>query len=84
MPGANSRHEGVTDIACKSPILLRDEIARRNNAFKVKTWLATHLNAQGEPGKGISWAPSEAKPTVSTVLDGGEILSPLHGTEDPS
>ncbi len=32
----------------------------------------------------MSWAPSEAKPTVSTVLVGGEISSPLLGTEDPS
>ncbi len=32
----------------------------------------------------MSWAPSEAKPTVSTVLVGGEISSPLLGTEGPS
>ncbi len=32
----------------------------------------------------MSWAPSEVKPTVSTVLVGGEISSPLHGTEGPS
>ncbi len=32
----------------------------------------------------ISWAPSEAKPTVSTALVGGEISSPLLGTEGPS
>ncbi len=32
----------------------------------------------------MSWAPSEAKPTVSTVLDGDEISSPLLGTEGPS
>ncbi len=32
----------------------------------------------------MRWAPSEAKPTVSTVLVGGEISSPLLGTEGPS
>ncbi len=37
-----------------------------------------------ERPESMSWAPSEAKPTVSTVLVGGEISSPLLGTEDPS
>ncbi len=32
----------------------------------------------------MSWAPSEAKPTFSIVLDGGEISSPPLGTEVPS
>ncbi len=32
----------------------------------------------------MGWAPTEAKPTVSIVLDGGEISSPLLGTEGPS
>ncbi len=35
------------------------------------------------PGS-MSWAPSEAKPTVSTVLVAGEISSPLLGTKGPS
>ncbi len=37
-----------------------------------------------ERPESMSWAPSEAKPTVSTVLVGGEILSSLLGTESPS
>ncbi len=37
-----------------------------------------------ERPESISRAPSEAKSTVSTVLDGGEISSPLLGTEGPS
>ncbi len=37
-----------------------------------------------ERPESMSWAPSEAKPTVSTVLVGGEISSPLLGTEGPS
>ncbi len=45
MPGANSRHEGETDSACKSTIHLRDEIARRKNGFKVKIWPAPPLKA---------------------------------------
>lgn len=45
MPGANSRHEGATDNACRSPILLRDEIARMNNAFKVKHLAGTSSKA---------------------------------------
>ncbi len=32
----------------------------------------------------MGWAPTEAKPTVSIVLNGGEISSPLLGTEGPS
>ncbi len=32
-----------------------------------------------ERPESISWAPSEAKPTVSTGLDGGEILSSRGG-----
>ncbi len=51
MPGANSRHEGATDSACKSPILLRDEIARDNNAFKVKNLVGTYSKGLKEPGK---------------------------------
>ncbi len=37
-----------------------------------------------ERPESMSWAPSEAKPTVSTVLVGGEISNPLLGTEGPS
>ncbi len=37
-----------------------------------------------EKPESVSWAPSEAKPTVSTVLVGGEISSPPLGTEGPS
>ncbi len=39
-------------------------------------------NSVERPGS-ISWAPSEAMPTVSTALVGGEISSPLLGTEGP-
>ncbi len=48
MPGANSRHEGATDSACRSPILLRDAIARRNNYFKVKNLAGT--SSKGSKG----------------------------------
>ncbi len=37
-----------------------------------------------ERPESMSWGPPEAKPTVSTVLVGGEILSPLIWTEGPS
>ncbi len=37
-----------------------------------------------ERPESMSWAPSEVKPTVSIVLDGGEISSSLLGTEGPS
>ncbi len=37
-----------------------------------------------EGPESMSGAPSEAKPTVSTVLVGGEISSLLLGTEGPS
>jgi len=36
IPCANSRHEVATNRACKSPILLIEEIARRNKVFKVR------------------------------------------------
>lgn len=42
MLGANSKHEGETERACRSPILLRDVIAKRNKAFKVEIFLKPH------------------------------------------
>ncbi len=36
-----------------------------------------------ERPESMSWAPSEAKPTVSAVLDGGEMASHLLGKKVP-
>ncbi len=47
-------------------------------------WSGWETTTSVERPECMSWAPSEAKPTVSTVLVGGEISSPLLGTEGPS
>ncbi len=77
MPGANSRHEGATDSACKSPILLRDDIARRNNAFKVKNLAGT--SSKGSKGARERPCRTMAKSHVAPWCELQASASSYHG-----
>ncbi len=66
MPDANSRYEGATDSACKSPILLRDEIGRRNNAFKVKKGKGKALQGNGQIPRQHTSASCRPQPQRTT------------------
>ncbi len=58
--------------------------SRHNVSSWRELWSGEWSQHWVERPESMSWAPSEAKPTVSTVLIGGEISSPLLGTEGPS
>ncbi len=48
MPGAKSRWVGSTERPCRSPTLLREEIARRNTVSRVRWW--SEISSIGSKG----------------------------------
>ncbi len=81
MPGENSRHEGATDSACRSPILLRDEIARRYNVFKVKNLAGT--SSKGSKGAREMPCRTMAKSHVGTLVRAASASAYHGGNEIP-
>ncbi len=58
IPGANSRHDGATDRACRSPTLFKEEMAKRNTVLTVR-------NLQGTSSRGSKGALERASRTTA-------------------
>ncbi len=56
-PGANSRHDGATDRACRLPTLYKEEMANRNTVLTVR-------NLNGTSSRGSNWAFERASKTT--------------------